>query len=68
MRSIELVRRAGQEVAAPFLDVDQLMGAKCTALTNVRASASRAMATALAMSLIVPSALEAAPIASSRQR
>ena len=65
VRPIELVRGARQEVAAPFPDIHQLMGAKCTASTNVSASASRAMATARGMSLIVPSALEAAPIASS---
>ncbi len=65
---MELVGGAGQEVATPGLNVDQLMGAKCTASTNVSASASWAMATARGTSLIVPSAFDAAPMASSRQR
>ena len=46
VRAIKLVGGAGEEVASPILNIHQLMGAKCTASTNVSASASRAMATA----------------------
>ena len=66
VRPIKLVRRARQEVAAPFVHVDELVRREVHGIDKRERSASRAMATARATSLIVPSALDAAPIASSR--
>ena len=65
---VEFVGRAGQEVAAPLFDINKLVGCEVNGINERQRVGLVRIATARATSLIVPRALEAAPIAISRVR